>query len=76
MIDFREKKAIRDGIITPRASLEDTLNHVEDIEMIISVIKTKDGTIKVVSSDGKSVEALGLLECAKVDVINGMYEEQ
>lgn len=76
MIDFREKKAIRDGVITPRASLEDTLDHVEEIEMVISVIKTKDGTIKIVSSDGGSLEALGLLECAKVDVINGMYEEQ
>lgn len=76
MIDFHEKKAIRDGVITPKASLEHTLRNVDKIERVISVIKTSDGAILVSSSDGSSVEALGLLECAKVDVINGMYEEQ
>lgn len=75
MIDFHEKKAIRDGVITPRSSLEHTLENIENIERIISVIKMKDGVILIASSDGSSVEALGLLECAKVDVINNMYEE-
>ncbi len=76
MIDFHEKKAIRDGVITPKASLEHTLRNVDKIERVISVIKTSDGAILVASSDGSSVEALGLLECAKVDVINDMYEDQ
>lgn len=76
MIDFCEKKAIRDGVITPRASLEHTLENVRNIERVISVIKTKGGVISIACSDGSSLEALGLLECAKLDVINGMYEDQ
>ncbi|MCT6924083.1 MULTISPECIES: hypothetical protein [Bacillales] len=74
MIDFNEKRAERDGIITVKATLEHLLQNVEQIERVFSVVKLKDGTIKVSASDGSALEALGMLEVAKFDIVEDMYE--
>jgi len=75
-IELAEKIAERDGIITVKATLEHLLQNAEQIERVFSVVKLKDGTIKVSASDGGALEALGMLEVAKFDVIEDMYVEE
>lgn len=73
-IELAEKRAERDGIITVKATLEHLLQNAEQIERVVGVVKAKDGTITAYASDGMYVEAIGLLEVAKVDILNDMYE--
>ncbi|WP_193768943.1 hypothetical protein [Metasolibacillus meyeri] len=40
----------------------------------VITVKAKDGTITAYASDGMYVKAIGLLEVAKVDILNDMYE--
>ncbi|MFG3612391.1 MULTISPECIES: hypothetical protein [Rummeliibacillus] len=74
MIDFNERLARKEGRVTPKALLENALNRLGEIDQIIYVVKDHDGTVKVGYSEGGLLQALGMLEAAKVDVINDMYE--
>ena len=74
VIDFNEKLAEKEGRVTPKALLEDTLNNVNEIDRIVIVIKDKEGIVSVCYSDGMQLQALGMLEVGKTDIINDMYE--
>lgn len=75
MLNFMEKKAQKDGIITPKAILEHALEHVDIIEEIIICVKTKNGEYDQSISLDTVQKTVGLLEISKHIILNNSYEK-
>lgn len=73
-VDFNEYRAEKDGIVTPRASVERVMECIDDVEMIVQVVKMKSGDLTTFVSDGFNTQHLGLLEIAKANILNWMRE--
>ena len=61
VIDFKEKRASRNGEYTPKTILQGLLDTVDEIEAIVYVIKTKDGTIQAGRNTMLDTQTLGFL---------------
>lgn len=76
VIDFKLIKDKRDGKITPEMVLQNSLDHVDDIDKIVLVIRTKDKEIIYGASEMNQVETLGMLEVGKARVLNDMWVDE
>ncbi|QWU17385.1 hypothetical protein SAMN04487895_104229 [Paenibacillus sophorae] len=76
MDEIKERRDRRAGKVTPLACAESLLQAAEHgrIEAFVAVVKLADGTIQTTWSHVQSIEALGLLECGKDDVMQHMRE--
>ncbi|QOV10926.1 hypothetical protein [Viridibacillus arvi] len=74
MDELKEYRARKNGEVTPKVLLEKTMDDLENIEVIIMVIKQKDGIIHMGCSDAMCTEHIGLLEVGKKWVIDDMEE--
>lgn len=77
VIDFNESKAEKNGVVTPRALIENLLSAIEkgEVESVAYVIKCKDDILKAGNSTMNSTEVIGLFEVGKQLVIDDMYED-
>ncbi len=76
MDEVRERRALRQGKVTPLTCTMSLVQAAEDgrIKSLVVVVKLTDDTIQTVWSDVPSLEALGLLECGKDDVMQVIKE--
>lgn len=72
--DFKEIKAKKDGVVTPKSLLQSALNHIDDKEIIVVISIDNDGYVATGWSEGGSIRTLGLLEVAKTQLIEKMIE--
>lgn len=75
-INLHEKRAERNGELTPKALVESLLTAIErgEVENIIYVVKRQDGEILTGWSQENHLPLLGMLECGKQGVLEDMYE--
>ncbi|MFT8319341.1 MAG: hypothetical protein ABF649_00730 [Bacillus sp. (in: firmicutes)] len=76
MINFLEKKAEKEGVITPKAIVEDTLENIDRIEQIFIAVRTKNGEYLHAVNTTCFQETLGLIEISKHNFIQGYVDEQ
>ncbi|MFF2910000.1 hypothetical protein [Paenibacillus sp. NPDC057934] len=76
MDEIKERRDRRSGKVTPLVCAESLVQAAEQgrIEAFVAVVKLADGTIQTTWSQIQSIEALGLLECGKDDVLQKMRE--
>lgn len=77
MEDLTEFRALKQGKVTVKA-LADELSELANkgtIDKVVIVARMTDGIIRTSFSDTTHIEALGLLEVGKVDVLNDMIEQ-
>lgn len=76
MDELRERRAHKNGEVTPKACIENLLQAIDhgEVESVIFVTKMTDGVIKTGWSAILSTEAIGLLECGKDDIFNTMND--
>jgi hypothetical protein len=75
LVDFKELKANKDGIFTPKAIITNVLDHIDDIDEIVVIIRKKDSEVIHGCSDMNQSKAVGLCEIGKMLIINDMWEE-
>lgn len=75
-VDINEFKAKKDGVITPKEVILNLLSAIEkgEIESVVFVAKDKAGYLHPGWSHLQLTEAVGMLECGKVEIIESMYE--
>lgn len=75
-IDFKEKKAESEGIVTALRLVKNLALAVErgEIETVVYVAKKPTGEVGTGFSPGNSLEILGLLRCGEEDVLDSMRE--
>lgn len=73
-VNFSEKKAEKDGVVTPKSLIEHLLQEIYkgNINNIVYSAIDKDGVIKAGHSDSEATQVIGMLECAKQDIIDDM----
>ncbi|WP_289141436.1 hypothetical protein [uncultured Brevibacillus sp.] len=73
--DLRAKK---EGRITPKAMITNLLQAIEigEIKGVVFVAKTQDDDIETGWSDVQTTEAIGLLECAKAEILQAMFNPE
>ena len=69
MSEFEEAKQKKERGITVKETLNQVLEKAEDIETIVIVYKMKDGTLPTSFNWENSLEALGMLEIGKADIL-------
>lgn len=69
IMDLKKKKEKEAGIITPESLLEDALAHVDEIQDIVMVVRTKDGYTMLGSCAEDPMIVIGLLEAGKTEYI-------
>lgn len=76
MNEVMERRAKREGKVTPKACIEHLLQAIErgDVETVVFVARSPNGIIDSGWSETKHTELLGLLECGKNQVLNEMSE--
>jgi hypothetical protein len=74
--DFFEEKAKKEGKLTPKALLESTLDHIDEVEYIVVTMRCKNGEILTGWSEMNHLTMLGLMEAGKVQIFQNMYEEE
>lgn len=76
MNEIMERRAIREGKVTPKACIEHLMQSIEhgEVEAVIFVARSPDGNIHTGWSETKHTELLGLLECGKSHVLYEMSE--
>jgi hypothetical protein len=75
LVEFSELKANKDGILTPKALITNVLDHIEEVEEIVVIIRKKDEEIIHGCSEMNQSKAVGLCELGKMLIINDMWEE-
>ncbi|MDN6288877.1 MAG: hypothetical protein L0J63_01155 [Tetragenococcus koreensis] len=70
MNEFEERKQKKERGITVKETLNQALDIADDIETIVIVYKKKDGTVPTSFNWENSLEALGMLEIGKADIIS------
>jgi len=75
--DFNEFKAEKEGIVTPKAVIENILIGIEKgwVDDIVVVVRTHEGSVTVGASNQDTLAILGLLEAGKFELINDLYSE-
>lgn len=71
-MDFEEAKQHKERGMSVKDVLESALKYSNETESIVIVRKMKNGDIPTSFSWESSLEALGMLEVAKIDVIGYM----
>lgn len=71
-MDFEEAKQHKERGMSVKDVLESALKYSSETESIVIVRKMKNGDIPTSFSWESSLEALGMLEVAKIDVIGYM----
>ncbi|MBU5673238.1 hypothetical protein [Paenibacillus brevis] len=76
MNEVLERRAKREGKVTPKACIEHLMQAIEagGVETVIFVARSPDGIIHSGWSKTQHTELLGLLECGKNHVICEMCE--
>lgn len=75
IIDWESLKAKKDGVVTSKALLEKTLQYADEFQQVVIVTVDKEGGyIRTGWSERGSIETIGLLEMAKRQIMDGMYE--
>lgn len=76
MNEVLERRAKREGKVTPKACIEHLLHAIEagGVETVIFVARSQDGIIHSGWSQAQHTELLGLLECGKHHVLYEMSE--
>jgi hypothetical protein len=75
LVDFKELKASKDGILTPKALISNVMDHIEEVEEVVVIIRKKDEEIIHGCSEMNQSKAVGLCELGKMLIINDMWEE-
>jgi hypothetical protein len=75
LIELSELKASKEGILTPKALISNVLDHIDEIEEIVVIIRKKDEEIIHGCSEMNQSKAVGLCELGKMLIINDMWEE-
>lgn len=73
-IDLQQKKAEKNGEITVARLLERSLENADDLKRIVTIAIDKNGYVLTGWNHGGTLEALGMLEAAKVQILNDMEE--
>lgn len=78
MEDLNEYRALKQGKVTVKAVVDELaeLANKGTIDKVVIVSRMTDGIIHTSFSDTTHIEALGLLEVGKVDVLNDMVEKE
>lgn len=73
--DLNEARLRKNGQVSPRLLTEDLNEWIEreDIETLILVVKDKDGEIITAFSKAENVEYVGMLEIAKLEIIESTF---
>ncbi|MGF2112686.1 hypothetical protein ACQUEU_00670 [Enterococcus casseliflavus] len=71
-MDFNEAKQKKERGMTVRETLENALKVSSETESIVIVRKMKNGDVPTSFSWEGSLEALGMLEVAKADIVEYM----
>ena len=77
-IELNEFKAKKNGITTPKALVNNLLNHIctsQDIDVVIYITRGKDGEVEIGYSEGRQSEIIGLLEIGKTLTINDILDQ-
>lgn len=76
MDEVLERRAKREGKVTPKAVAESLLQVIErgEVDTVVFVARSPDGAIHSGWSNTKHTELLGLLECGKNHVLCEMSE--
>lgn len=76
MNEVLERRAKREGKVTPKACTENLLKAIEhgEVETVVFVARQPDGVIKTGWSNTLHTELLGLLECGKNQILCEMSE--
>lgn len=76
MIDFAERKAEKNGYVTPKALIEHLLTEIEkgNIETVVYVTLDKDGEIVAGYSADNNAKIVGMTECGKQNIIEDMRD--
>lgn len=75
-IDFTQKKAESEGVITPLSLIQNLMILIEEgeIESVMYIAKKKNGEIGTGHTQGGCLEILGMLRCGEEDILNTMRE--
>lgn len=76
MINFEDAKQKKERGVSVKELLENRLKQTDEFESIVIVGKHKDGTIYTGYSWDNSLEALGMLDIAKIDVTEAMRVDE
>ncbi|MEK5148780.1 hypothetical protein MKX53_17505 [Psychrobacillus sp. FSL K6-4615] len=77
-VELDEFKAKKNGITTPKALVNNLLNHIctsQDIDVVIYITRNNDGEIEIGYSEGQQSEIVGLLETGKTLTINDILDQ-
>lgn len=76
MDEVRERRAKKEGKVTPKACIQNLLEAIErgEVEVVVFVTKQPDGIIRTGWSEVLSTEAIGMLECGKDDIFLTMRD--
>ena len=77
-VELNEFKAKKNGITTPKALVNNLLNHIcisQDIDVVIYITRNKDGEVEISYSEGNQSEIIGLLEIGKTLTINDILDQ-
>lgn len=72
--ELRERRAKRQGNVTPKACIQNLLRAIElgEVESVVFVARQPNGIIRTGWSDTMHTELLGMLECGKFELIEDM----
>ncbi|WP_419957228.1 hypothetical protein [Psychrobacillus psychrotolerans] len=77
-VELNEFKAKKNGITTPKALVNNLLNHIctsSDVDVVIYITRNKDGEVEIGYSEGRQSEIIGLLEIGKTLTINDILDQ-
>lgn len=74
IVKIDEVKAEKDGRITPEYLAKKLYESVDSVKEAIIVTVTKEGVVNIAYSDISLLRGIGLLEVAKRELIDEMWE--
>ncbi|WP_152658288.1 hypothetical protein [Oceanobacillus sp. CFH 90083] len=75
-IKFTEKKAEKEGKVTPHYIAHELLDAIEqgDVKQIVCITRNSNDEIIISYSDMLQTASVGLLECGKQLIMNDMFD--
>ncbi|WP_144511577.1 hypothetical protein [Bacillus sp. FJAT-22090] len=77
-VDLNEFKAKKNEITTPKALVNNLLNHIctsQEVDVVVFITRSKDGEVEIGYSEGQQSEIVGLLEIGKTLTINDILDQ-
>ena len=77
-VELDEFKAKKNGITTPKALVNNLLNHIctsQEVDVVTYITRNKDGEVEIGYSEGRQSEIIGLLEIGKTLTINDILDQ-